>query len=102
MTNIPKSITICGKPHSVKLDKEFSGGSFNEANASIVIGTAHKLDVPEILLHEVIEAVFAIRNMRYITQRAEPDNGDYRFMFNHEEFEQAVRDIAAALKGIKF
>lgn len=102
MKKLPSQLVICGKPHKVIIDPSGSYGSFDEGKAEIVIGTSHKLDVPEILLHEVIEAVLAIRNMRYVTQRAEPTNGDYRFFYNHEEFEQSVRDIAAAIKGIKF
>lgn len=98
---IPSEILICGKTHKVHIDKTTSGGWFDEGKAAIGIGTQYPADVPEILLHEIIEATLAIRNMRYARQRVTPDNGDYIFVFNHESFEQAVKDIAAALKGIK-
>ena len=99
---IPKSISICGKLHKVVIDKESSGGWFDEAKVAIGIGTKYPAEVPEILLHEIIEAIYAIRNLRYAKQHANPDNGDYLFSYDHEQHEQAVKDIAAALKGIKF
>lgn len=100
--NIPKEMVICGKPHRVILDKNKGGGWFDEARCEVGIGTKYPKEVPEILLHEVIESVFAIRNLRYVRERAETDNGDYAFIFNHELFEQAIKDIAFSLKGIKF
>jgi hypothetical protein len=102
MTNIPKSITICGKPNKVIQDKSGNGGAFDEGKGIIVIGTANPLDVPEILVHEVVEAVLVTRLMRYAIERSQPENGDYIFVFNHDQFEIACKDIAAALKGIKF
>ena len=99
---IPKTITICGKPNRVLLDKKHSGGSFDENKAVICIGTASPADIPEILVHEIFEAVLCVRNMRYAIQRSEPENGDYRFVFNHDEFELACKDVAAALKGVHF
>jgi hypothetical protein len=100
--NIPSKLLICGKEHKVIIDKESSGGWFDEGKVAIGIGTKYPAEVPEILLHEIIEAIYAIRNLRYTKQHAQPDNGDYIFVFDHELFEQSVKDIAAALKGIKF
>lgn len=102
MKSLPKSIPICGKAHKLILNREEGGGWFDEAKCAIGVGSKYPADVPEILLHEIIEATFAVRNLRYARQRGEIDNGDYIFVFDHEAFEQSVKDIAASLKGIKF
>lgn len=99
---LPDKIVICGVRYHLKQDPKHDGGAFDEAAMTITVGTAYPEDVADTLLHEVIEAVCAKRKMRLIKQVGEPDNGDYVFVFNHEQFELAVGDIAAALKGIKF
>ncbi len=99
---IPTEITICGIKHKVILEPDNNGGWFNEGKKAIGIGVVRKDDIPEVILHEVLESIMAIRNMRYAKERAEPDNGDYLFSFNHDQFEQFVKDAVAALRGIKF
>lgn len=99
---IPSEIEICGKKNKVILDPSDNGGAFDENKCVIVIGTGIKADVPEVLLHEIIEAVFTTRLMRYALERAQAENGDYMFVFNHDQFELACKDIAVALRGIKF
>lgn len=100
--NIPKTILICGREHKVIVDKNSGGGWFDEAKCQIGVGTKYPNEVAEIILHEVIEAVLSVRNMRYTKQRADIDNGDYLFCYNHEDFQNSILDIAQALKGIKF
>ncbi len=102
MMKLPKTIPICGYPYKLKIDPTHDGGSFDEGTHTIVIGTLTATRVPDILLHEVTEAVYAIRNLRYVTERGEICNGDYRFFFDHDGFEQATSDIAIALAGISF
>lgn len=99
---IPEKISICGVSYRVKQDPTIAGGSFDTCKAEIVIGTAVKHDIPDTLLHEIIECVYSIRNMRYTKQVPDPDNGDYVFHYDHEAHHHAVADIAAALKGISF
>ena len=84
---IPSKIFVCGVNYTVKKDPGCVGGSF---------------DTEKAFLHEVIELVYATRNMRYIRQVPEQDNGDYIFHYSHEEHYHAIADIAAALKGIRF
>jgi len=99
---LPKTISICGVTYKIKQDPNIAGGSFDTSKAEIVIGTAVKHDIPDTLLHEVIECIYAVRNMRYCKQVPDPDNGDYVFHYGHEDHHHAVADIAAALKGLKF
>ena len=99
---IPKKIPICGRPYKVKVDPTHDGGSLSEADQLIVIGTVDPKKVPDIFLHEVWEATVAIRNFRYVLQRAEPDNGDYLFCMNHAQYEQVISDVANSLSGVSF
>lgn len=94
---IPKKIIICGKEFKIILDKKKSGGSFTFSDCTIIIGGLYPEDIPNIFLHEVIEAIFAERGMRYKLYN-DSQNQDYRFVFNHQEFENAIFDVAYALK----
>ena len=99
---IPKRVTLCGREFKVVTDKKSGGGSFSEGKNLITIGTYYKEEIPEIFAHEIFEAILAIRDMRYALQRDQADNGDYKFVFSHKEFEQAMKDVCLAFKGTKF
>ena len=99
---LPKSILICGIPYKVVLDPESNGGGVDYQKATVTIGTEHPAEVPEVLLHEVMEATMVIRNLRYALEREDCTNDDYIFNFNHKEYEQFVKDVAASMKGISF
>lgn len=98
---LPKAVNICGVQYRVRQDRRATGGAFDIEKAEIVIGTRVPHDVLDTFLHEVIEGIYAVRNMRYAKQVADPDNGDYVFHYNHEEHHHAMADIAAALKGLR-
>lgn len=100
MTILPKQVNICGKPYKIVRLKDSNGGYFDEAKAEIGIGVQHPEDIGENLLHEIIEGIFAIRDLRYALEKVEPASGDLLFSFSHQQFEQAVKDIHAALRGI--
>ena len=102
MLKIPSSILICGIPYKVKVDPSHDGGEFSEEDRTIIIGTSNPDKVSNIFLHEVIESIAAIRDLRYIKQRAEVNNGDYLFSFGHDSYEQLIADVAASLAGISF
>lgn len=99
---LPKTISICGIPHRVISSKEESGGGWDQAKRIITIDTSVPADVPEILLHEVIEATMAIRDIRYALEREEASNEDYKFVMNHKEFDQMVKDVTSSLRGLRF
>lgn len=99
---IPSSVIVCGKPCKIVTDKTHQGGSFSSATMTIEIGTANPDDIEENFVHEVSEAILAIRDYRYITEVLEPDSGDYRFFMDHKEFQLFVKDLSIALRGISF
>ena len=93
---IPKKVLICGREFTVKINKKQSGGSFTYDGCEIIVGGRYPHDMPNIFLHEVIEAVFAERGMRYKLYN-DSNNQDYQFAFKHTEYENAVTDIVVAL-----
>ena len=97
---LPKYLVVCGEKYIVKQDTQSNGGSFDTFKREIVIGTIDKPKVLAVLLHEVTELVFSIRNLRYTKQVVDPDNGDILFSFDHEQFNQAMEDVAATLKSV--
>ena len=99
---IPAEIEICGKKNSVILDPTSNGGAFDEGKGIMIIGTGNKSDIPEVVLHEIVEAILVTRLMRYAIERQEPENGDYMFVFNHSQYELFCKDLAKALRGIRF
>ena len=99
---LPETIQVCGEDYKIKLNPASTGGEFDTLKRVIVIGSYDKLKIPAILIHELLELVFATRNLRYSKEVLNPDNGDYLFSFNHEEFNQAAEDFCHTIKGIKF
>jgi hypothetical protein len=94
---LPKTVQICGKTFKVTAHKDKSGASFSVDDFTIKIGTKFPQDIPENFVHEVIEAVFLQRGMRYKLYD-DSRSSDYLFSFKHEEFQNAVIDIVIALK----
>jgi hypothetical protein len=88
--------------YKVKANSSHNGGNFAEAEQLIEVGTQWPADVPENLLHESIEGIMSVRGLRYALEKVEPDSSDYVFVFNHAQFEQLIKDVAAALKGVNF
>jgi hypothetical protein len=41
-----------------------------------------------------------IRDLRFALEKADPQSGDLVFVLNHQQFEQAVKDLASALRGL--
>ena len=98
----PKTILVCGQPCKLIIKPEHDGGSFSCDKMEIVIGTRNPDVVAENFVHEVSEAILAIRDYRYVTEKMQLDSGDYRFFMDHKEFQLFIRDLALALRGITF
>ena len=92
---LPNKVSICGSDWTVTQNKNGGRGRFFSSKKEIVVGVKSKY-IEEIFLHEVIESIFANRGMRFDRWGLDREY-DYLFSFTHHEFEQAVRDIAAAL-----
>ena len=99
---LPKTISLAGVDYKVVTNPNGNGGSVDLWKHVIVIGTEVPADVPEVLAHEILEALLTIRNLRYALEREKTDNGDYLFSFSHKEYEGIAKDLAAALKGVSF
>jgi hypothetical protein len=99
---LPKKIKLCGQEYKMIYTSEHNGAEFDEEKMTITIGMLYPQDVPELFIHEVIEATMALRNMRYALEKDKPLNEDYMFCFNHKEFEQLCKDLAVSFKGLSF
>jgi hypothetical protein len=98
---IPKKILLCGKIFKIKLDPHSGGGWFRCDPPTISVGTKFTERISEIFLHEIIETIFALRDMRFYIKSG-CENGDLLFNFSHKEFEAAILDISCALGNVKF
>ena len=88
---IPKKVIISGQKWKVKLDPEKAGGEFDSGTRVLIVGTKKKSEVPEIFLHEIIEATFAMHNCQYENDEAQI------FVLTHKELRQCIRDILYSL-----
>lgn len=92
---LPKKINICGKPYTVRLDPNRADGEGDLIKKIITVGGASKGDIPEIFLHEVLEAILFERGHRYASY-AEGNDG-LRFVMSHHDFENVVKDLSGAI-----
>jgi hypothetical protein len=99
---IPKKINICGRMFDVRTDTTHDGGSVDTDTRVIEIGTNDPEETPENLIHEVGEAIMIMRDFRYAREKHDLENEDYRFFMNHGDWQLFCKDLAIALKGIKF
>ncbi len=97
---LPKTVYIAGVTYQIKKNSKDWGGKFDAGKQIIWIGTKGKNDFQlGVLLHEVLEAILAERNLRFKLNSFE-DNEHYRFFFTHDEFDNVCLDLALALKDV--
>ena len=68
----------------------------------IEIGTSDPSETAENFLHEVGEAIMMMRDFRYALEKEEPENGDYKFILDHKDWQLFSKDLSIALRGVKF
>ena len=72
--------------------------SFDAEKLVMVIGTANPTDTVENFLHECSEAILLSRGNLYSVY---PDgNHKLRFVMDHAEFENYIKDLALAIEGV--
>ena len=96
---LPKKVLIGGKEWIIHTNKNSGGGEFSGSNYKITIGTKYKKEIPNIFLHEILEAIITERCFRYKTYN-EPTNEKLLFSFDHAQFVNIVMDLALALKDV--
>jgi hypothetical protein len=98
---LPKTVIIGGREWTVTTDPKMNGASASSSHQRIVIGTKDgKESGYQNFLHEVIESVLDERMLRFQLPYENVTNGNYVYVFNHAQFEEAIKDIYLALKGI--
>ena len=96
--HLPKHIQICSLKVLILQDPRRVDGEYDCNKKVITIGTGSPAQVPEIFLHEVLEAILYERGHRF-TLYAE-GNDQLRFVMDHKEFENVVKDICAAFPNL--
>ena len=97
---IPESVTIIGLTWKIKRTKKHNGGSFNASTRIIEVGGTDEEVVFSIFLHEIVEVVYAMLDMRYRSSHDETNSGNIMFAFSHKDFDRATEEIAAILRGL--
>ena len=98
---LPGKVIIYGREWKVVKDPKSNGGnSVTAPRPEIHVGTKEKSRIPEIFLHEVIESILMDNCLRFRAPHVNSDNGDYVFIFNHQQFENIVPQIVLALKDV--
>lgn len=95
---LPKFVNICGHKVPVLTDPDRGDGEYDMTSKIITIGTASPASVPEIFLHEVLEAILHERGHRFSLYTE--GNDQLRFVLTHLEFENVCKDILAAFPKI--
>lgn len=96
---LPKTLIIGGIKWSIVLDKKISGGEFSWVKHQIKI--QHKYSDERrfgVLIHEITEAMLVNNTMRYHKGFYDTHNGDYLFVFNHDNFEIFTDELSGVLK----
>lgn len=98
---LPKKVIIAGLEVVVRTNSKEAGGSYDykKNKPVIVIGTRDPEDVLSIFLHECFEAICYERMHRYREDYAGTKDG-MLFILTHKEFDNAIRDLALAVKDI--
>jgi len=96
---LPKTVIISGYKWNVIQESKACGGSFNNNEKSIYIGSKIDNEKVEIFLHEIIEAILSERGKRYCIY-GNGINDRVLFSFYHYEFENIIKDIMCAIKDI--
>ena len=95
---LPKHIQICGLKVPVLQDPLRSDGEYDMDKRVITVGTQSPALAPEIFLHEVLEAILHERGLRFSLYTE--GNDQLRFVFDHHEYENLVKDIIAAFPNL--
>lgn len=92
-------IDIAGKEWSLIFDEKIFGGHFKAAGKELLVGTALKEDILDIMLHEIVEATLHERGCRYTIYSVDT-NERVMMVMTHHEFSNIITDLARSIKGM--
>jgi len=99
MIKFPKTLIIGGVKWSIVFDKKIQGGSFYWHEHIIKIDKSYADERRfQVLIHEIVEAIMVNNAMRFQLNLTAISNGDYRFSFDHGQFEIFTDELAGILK----
>lgn len=99
----PRTVSICGRKFRVVTTKAIPGnaGMFDLLANTIHLAPNARRYWPEILTHEIIEAILTDRGHRFLRFAERDGNNGIRFVLDHDDFDNVCKDITAALKGVR-
>ena len=96
---VNKVVPICGRRFNIAYTKDRIGGEFHTLDpetksGKILIGEGHTDEFYQLvnIIHEIVEAVFTIRGLRW----ADPDQRMI-FSMSHDQFTEAIVDLTRAI-----
>jgi uncharacterized protein YpbB len=95
---LPRAVILSGKKFKVTVDASRDDGECDLENMVMIVGGKNLSDILENFMHECFETILVIRSNRY-TVYAE-GNDKIKFVLDHAEFENAVKDFALAMEGV--
>ena len=95
---LPRYVILSGKKFKVTVDLTRDDGECDLENMIMTVGGKNPGDLLENFMHEAFETILVIRSNRY-TVYAE-GNDKIKFVLDHAEFENAVKDFALAMEGV--
>ncbi len=96
---IPKKTTIDGRQWSITTDRKSNGAFCDSSKVMINIGAAEGCGLKN-YLHECLEVILIESHNRYRNQHSDNNNGDYIFVFNHNEFEKICSDLSIVINDL--
>ena len=93
---LPTRVMIAGAKWKVVKEPWKSGARFSTNKQTIWMGTELKGYIFPMFIHELLEAICVMRDIRYQGN----DDNDYLFNMNHKEFKGICYDLALALKDV--
>lgn len=95
----PNRINIISFNFKIIADKTIGGGSFDIGKGEIVIGIKHINDDPtyvfNVICHELMEVISELTRTRYDDPSV---HGNYKFFWDHKEFELNVKIFAETIR----
>ena len=97
---LPSSVPIAGRVCQVTTG-EGTDASYCRKTGTIVLGGKNESKMAELFIHEVLEAILFERGHEYYIYAGDT-NEKLLFNMNHAEYDNVCKDLALALKGVKF
>lgn len=95
----PKTVLIDGRDWKIVIDKNINGACIDTGKVELVIGTKEGEGLKN-FIHECLETILIYNMLRFKNIRADFENGNMIFVFNHDQFEKACTDLSVPIRQL--